>query len=204
MATASVTYNDFQNNTSADADQVDQNFTDLVNFLNTEVLHLDGTKQMTGQLALVGDPVGDDDAVRKAYLDDQGIDGAAWTGFTPAWTNLTVGNGTNVGRYKQIGKTCVFQLRMAFGSTSAIGTSPAVALPLAAATVTDGGQTLFGYIEDPGGQRHYPLAFRINSGGTTAAIFNAYSLNSSVITSTNPIAFNKDEIFWISGTYETA
>lgn len=41
MATASVT-NNFVNGNVADADAVDQNFTDLVDFLNDEVVHSDG------------------------------------------------------------------------------------------------------------------------------------------------------------------
>lgn len=38
MSSASVTH-DFSNGTVGDADQVDQNFTDLVNFLNSHVVH---------------------------------------------------------------------------------------------------------------------------------------------------------------------
>lgn len=73
MATASVTYSNFVNGVAADADQVDQNFTDLVNFLNTEVVHADGAVQMTGALLLKAgtDPSADDEAVRKAYVDDR-------------------------------------------------------------------------------------------------------------------------------------
>lgn len=51
MATASVT-NDFTNGTTADAEQVDTNFNDLVTFLNNNVIHVDGSKTMTGNLAL--------------------------------------------------------------------------------------------------------------------------------------------------------
>lgn len=51
MATASVT-NSFVNGTTADATEVNTNFTDLVTFLNSSVVHVDGSKAMTGALAM--------------------------------------------------------------------------------------------------------------------------------------------------------
>ena len=51
MATASVT-NTFVNATTADAGEVNTNFTDLVTFLNASVVHVDGSKAMTGALAM--------------------------------------------------------------------------------------------------------------------------------------------------------
>lgn len=51
MSTASVT-NTFVNATTADAGEVNTNFSDLVTFLNGSVLHLDGSKTMTGALAM--------------------------------------------------------------------------------------------------------------------------------------------------------
>lgn len=68
MATASITYT-FSNGTNADAVQVNKNFTDLVNFLNATAVHKDGSTSMTGQLNLVGNPVDDAHAARKAYVD---------------------------------------------------------------------------------------------------------------------------------------
>jgi len=51
MATASVT-NSFTNGTTADATEVNTNFSDLVTFLNGSVVHLDGSKTMTGALLM--------------------------------------------------------------------------------------------------------------------------------------------------------
>lgn len=51
MATASVT-TDFVNGTIIESAEVDQNFTDLVTFLNVSVVHVDGSKAMTGLLTL--------------------------------------------------------------------------------------------------------------------------------------------------------
>lgn len=51
MATASVT-NTFVAGTSAVASEVNTNFSDLVSFLNNSVIHKDGSKSMTGALAM--------------------------------------------------------------------------------------------------------------------------------------------------------
>ncbi len=60
--------------------------------------------------------------------------GGAWTAFTPSWTNLTVGNGTNVAAYSQSGKTVTVRFAFILGSTSSVGTTPRFNLPVTAAT----------------------------------------------------------------------
>lgn len=75
MALSSVSYV-FVTATAAEADQVNQNFTDLVDFLNNNVLHKDGSKALTGNLDLgsqriinVNTPDAATDAANKAYAD---------------------------------------------------------------------------------------------------------------------------------------
>jgi hypothetical protein len=60
--------------------------------------------------------------------------GSTWdpVSFTPAWTNLTVGNGTNVGYWGQIGKQAHIVGTFTLGSTSAVGTAPTLTLPFTA------------------------------------------------------------------------
>lgn len=53
MSTSSVQYT-FHNGTTADANQVNQNFSDIVSFLNNEVVQRDGSVLMTGPLVLSG------------------------------------------------------------------------------------------------------------------------------------------------------
>lgn len=78
MATATVTYTNFVNGQASDADAVDQNFSDLLAFLNQSVVHVDGTKSMTGILTLpASSPTTDNHAARKKYVDDQIAEGPA-------------------------------------------------------------------------------------------------------------------------------
>lgn len=76
MATAAVTYT-FTNNTTADASEVNANFTSLVSFLNNSVVHRDGSKAMTAafdagsfKVVNVATPTANTDAATKLYVDD--------------------------------------------------------------------------------------------------------------------------------------
>ena len=51
---------------------------------------------------------------------------AGWTEYTPVWYNtnssvLSIGNGSIIGKYKVIGKTCYFMISMVRGSTTNLG-----------------------------------------------------------------------------------
>lgn len=64
--------NTFSNGTTADASQVNTNFTDLVNFVNNSTVHKDGSVAMSGLLTLhSADPTNANHATRKSYVDDQ-------------------------------------------------------------------------------------------------------------------------------------
>lgn len=70
MATAAVTYT-FANGTNADGTQVNSNFTSVVNFLNTETIQRDASIAFTAIPSLPAtDPTTDNQAVRKAYVDN--------------------------------------------------------------------------------------------------------------------------------------
>lgn len=81
MATLATSYT-FTNGTTADADQVEQNFTDIVDFINTNVIQADGSVAFTGvPEGPATDPTDANDLARKAYVDAQIIAGiAAGTG----------------------------------------------------------------------------------------------------------------------------
>lgn len=58
----------------------------------------------------------------------------AWASFTPTLTNLTLGNGTLVAKYQQIGKTVKARISLVFGSTTAVTGDITFTLPVTAAT----------------------------------------------------------------------
>lgn len=71
MATAAVTYT-FSADEDAVASEVNVNFADVIGFINGSLVHLDGSKTMTGALVLpASDPVSGNQASRKTYVDAQ-------------------------------------------------------------------------------------------------------------------------------------
>lgn len=69
MATLTKAYT-FVGGTTIEESEVNTNFDDIVSFCNNSLVHLDGTKTMTGALTLSGsDPASDNVAARKAYVD---------------------------------------------------------------------------------------------------------------------------------------
>lgn len=64
-------------------------------------------------------------------------DGTGWiikaepeVAWTPTWTNVTLGNGTSVGRYHRSDGWIDFWASFNLGSTSAMGTAPTLTLPI--------------------------------------------------------------------------
>jgi hypothetical protein len=55
----------------------------------------------------------------------------AWTTWTPTYQNITVGNGTVVAKYTQIGKLVTAKFFFTLGSTSSVGSDPRFSLPVA-------------------------------------------------------------------------
>ena len=53
-----------------------------------------------------------------------------WLTWTPSHTNLTVGNGTVVARFVQLGELVIAFYHLTFGSTSSMGTSPRISMPV--------------------------------------------------------------------------
>lgn len=68
-------------------------------------------------------------------LDLASIDTTAWSSWTPTWTNLTIGNGTNSWKYRQIGKSVFFRGVTIFGTTTTMGTGPTFTLPTTSVAV---------------------------------------------------------------------
>lgn len=130
MATASVT-NNFANGATSDADAVDQNFTDLVNFANTNVVHKDGSVAMTGALTLPGSPSTALQAASKGYVD--GLVPAATSTWTPVVRQGATTFTTTLvyGKYLRTGPKIDCQALMQITAGSGVaGELPDITLPV--------------------------------------------------------------------------
>lgn len=76
------------------------------------------------------DQLGDNDD----YLYSLWNPGVALTAFTPSWTNLTPGSGTNQGYYQAIGKWVIGHFKFVYGAGSAVGSSPSFATPVSSSS----------------------------------------------------------------------
>ena len=127
----------------------------------------------------------------------------AWTTYTPTITNVTVGNGTRVGRYCRVGRVVSFFVSFTLGSTSAVSGSPVITLPVTAYAARNGAFYAFA---DDAGVSGYPLhvysdtttaqLFAVSASGTYAAIAG--------MSATVPFTWGSTDSFYLAGTYEAA
>jgi hypothetical protein len=125
----------------------------------------------------------------------------AWKSFTPSWTNLTVGNGTNVGSYAIHGKTCVFRTTLTFGSTTSISGAVSYTLPVTAATYSDISWIGNVRLKSAGGG----FLGLINSSGSIV-VLNAAStyLATNNLSSTVPATWTTGDTIVVTAVYEIA
>lgn len=134
-----------------------------------------------------------------------------WQDWTPTWTNLTLGNGTQVAKYVQIGKNIDFRISISLGSTSSVGTDPSFSLPGTAASSYLAGTVNGEYIgsamyvdfstaANPG----FIRLFTTTTGGLVASQAGGSYTNAASVTATAPFTFGTSDRIFIRGTFEVA
>jgi hypothetical protein len=129
----------------------------------------------------------------------------AWTTYTPTLTGVTVGNGTLVARYCQVGKLVSLMIRFVFGSTSAVtGAFVQFSLPITSGVSSGGVGNA--YLLDSGTADYIATVKQDSS--------TAYSLNPIIanlnyaslgnMTSTVPFTWATNDVFQITLNYEAA
>jgi hypothetical protein len=114
----------FTSNAALSSSNLNTNFDDIINAFNTHTHTGTGTDAPLITTSGIGNGTGFGS-------------GDVWRSFTPSWTNFTVGNGTNEGKYQRIGKTVIGMAQIILGSTSAMGTGPNFTPPVPAASITN-------------------------------------------------------------------
>lgn len=128
----------------------------------------------------------------------------AWQSWTPTLTNLTLGNGSSVGTYIQIGKTVFFKWIFTIGTTSAVGTAPTISLPVTSVATPDVTFPLGTCIYDNNGGSGYNGLFMWASTTTTALYTLDTSNNFTAYSATNPTAYASGHKIYGQGVYEAA
>lgn len=135
----------------------------------------------------------------------------AWITWTPTYANLTVGNGTILAHYIQVGKIVFYYFSITFGSTSSMGSVPSISLPVTASidpTKINQYENIIGEVKilDTGLRAYQGTAY-LNT--TTTVTPQSLGVSGSLITqsqfsSTAPMTWTTGDSFWISGFYEAA
>jgi len=127
--------------------------------------------------------------------------GGAWTSWTPTWTNLSVGNGTQLATYTVIGKTVFFRLFLTFGSTTSITAGdPRFSLPL---TVINSCHAIVTLVDT--GIQNYQTTWSItNPFYVTIGTATTSYVNGTGISSTVPFTWSTGDTIHVSGFYETS
>ncbi len=138
------------------------------------------------------------------------IAGAAWVSWSPTWTNLSVGDGTAVYAYVQVGKTVHFRIKLIFGSLTSVSGSVDFTLPVnsiaAYAGVGESAEIgLAKYLDS--GTATYTGVVQLHltaSKATLLALGTAGSyLNNLALNSTAPFTWAVNDEIHITGTYES-
>lgn len=132
---------------------------------------------------------------------------SSWSTWSPTLTNLTLGTGTQVARYRQSGKTVDYYWQWIYGAGSAVGTTPSFTLPVAPAAHYSTGRTgAFpgtvhlldnGVTERQGG-------VKISTGSTLVITYWTAAPAQADITNAAPWTWAAADGFTIFGSYEAA
>lgn len=127
----------------------------------------------------------------------------AFTSFTPVWTNLTVGNGTNTGRYAVVNELVFMQVDVVFGSTTSISGEVRLELPVEADAFRldgTGGQVWY---EDDTGTDYNGGTMRFNSTEILLRVWNSSTtyLSGTALSSTIPFTWATSDKLTVTHWY---
>jgi hypothetical protein len=133
--------------------------------------------------------------------------GGEWQSWAPTYNNLTIGNGTVVSRYTQVGKTVHFIFEFTLGSTSAVAGSAEFSLPVTIASEWDFRAIIgMGFYNDSTAADYmgYLKQGASNHARMMVTVVNAsYPLEAN-ISSTVPFTFAVNDVITFSGVFEAA
>jgi hypothetical protein len=133
-----------------------------------------------------------------------------WQTWSPSYSGITVGNGTVVAKYVQIGKTVFIYYCLTFGATTTMGTPATVSLPVTASSDYETGDSPIGhfrYADNSTSTNNGAGYVRLESTTTMRPIvFGAAAtyLTEAGVTNLIPFTWATSDIFVLVGNYQAA
>lgn len=127
--------------------------------------------------------------------------------YTPTFTNFTIGNGTiTYAKFMMSGKKVSVRVRVVLGSSSAMGNTPELSLPVTSATYVIHAPLGFANLQDTGTNQFKGF---VNYFNTTNVFFQNLAVTGSnitggTITSTVPFTWTTSDEFHLNFNYEAA
>jgi hypothetical protein len=126
-----------------------------------------------------------------------------WTTWSPSYIDLTIGNGTVVARYQQIGKTVNYFWRLTWGSTTSCTSFVRISFPVTASYLNYVTGRLV--MDDSGAATYLGVPYMNTLGfyflsENTAGTYN----NLGPVNATSPATWTTNDKWTISGSYEVA
>lgn len=133
----------------------------------------------------------------------------SWTDYTPTWnasTTPSIGNGSLLGRYRQVGKTVDFYMQLTFGSTTNGATGTWLFnLPVIGAYSTNPGYTFSATAIDASTTNRYVIGCQLdNVNRVSCFISGGTVLLGTTSPGNGPFTWATNDNLRIAGTYELA
>jgi hypothetical protein len=125
-----------------------------------------------------------------------------WQGYTPTWTNLTMGDGAEAAKYMRVGKTVWVTVSIAFGSTTSISGSVFVSLPSDMANPLDSTSPFHLLMIDNDTNSAYGGQTYKSAAGTVRLLAAGSPL--AGVSATAPFTWANGDRLFLWGTYEEA
>jgi hypothetical protein len=130
--------------------------------------------------------------------------GWSWSSWSPSYANLSVGNGTVVSEYTQIGKTVFLRFEFTLGSTSTVSTNPSISLPVTSVAYQNTNQIILsGVYSNNAGSGTNGYANYVDTTHVNLKYWDVNN-NTASVTATVPYTFATNFAIYMDGFYEAA
>jgi len=163
-----------------------------------------GTHKAFTESSIVPTAAIQDNAVTTAKVANE-----AWTSWSPAYVNFSLGNGTlSYAKYLKVGRVVHFRIRVILGTTSTVSGNIRFTLPINTADYVNSDTALNGTaaLVDTGSSyiAGIPRPYSVNSIELVAMSSAAANVGTTNLSSTSPFTWGTADVWSAAGSYESA